>query len=92
MQVVDYKKLRKVVKPNLISQEAYQFAHQLIQEYEIANDTELTLWLGQSQCKTHHALRLWVQCQLPLLDNEQTSYERYRQLRHLFQQAIPDFM
>ena len=38
------------------------------------------------------AVRVWAQKQLPLIDEDETDDERYRQLRHLFQKAIPNFM
>lgn len=92
MPVIDYEQLRQAVKPNLVSKEANTLAHQLIEEYEITNNDEMSHWLGESQCKSHQALRLWVQRQLGLLDKDESEYQRYRQLRHLFQQTLPDFM
>ena len=88
MPVIDYEQLRQAVKPNhipkTISQNACDFTDQLIQEYRIPNDDELAERLNISDCKSHKALRLWVQQQLPLIDADETNFEQYRQIRRLF--------
>lgn len=96
MLILDYEKFRQVVKPNhvtrTISQSACNFAEQLIQEYRIANDDELAERLNEPSCKSHKALRLWVQKQLPSIDTEETEFEQYRQIRNRFFQKFSDLV
>lgn len=85
--------LEQMTKQHHTSDEANDFANQLIEEYEICDWLELSEFLGVNpSLKAQRAVRVWVQKNLPLIDSEETFGERYRQLRHLFQQKIPDFM
>lgn len=96
MPVIDYEQLRQAVKPNntpkAISQNACEFAEQLIQEYRLPNDNDLAERLNVGDCKSHKALRLWVQEQLPFIDTNETNFEQYRQIRHRFYQKFSDFV
>lgn len=95
MPVIDYEQLRQAIKPStcqVISQYACDFTDQLIQEYRIPNDDELAQRLNVGHCKSHKALRLWVQQQLPSIDMTETEFEQYRQIRHRFFQKFSDLV
>lgn len=96
MQVINYEKLRQTIKPhtdlNFVSQTACDLARKLITEYRIANDNKLSEWLNEQTYKSHKALMVWVQQQLPLIDNDETDFERYRQIRRLFYANFSEFI
>lgn len=96
MLVIDYEKLRQTIKPhnnlNFVSQTACDLAKNLITEYGIANDDKLSEWLNEQKYKSHKALMVWVQQQLPLIDSDETDFERYRQLRRLFYANFSEFI
>lgn len=94
MLIINCDQLKKTMRPKaLISTEANQLANELIIEYGISNDCEIAEFLGvNSVFNAQKAVRMWVQKMLPLLDKDELPQERYRQLRHLFQQRVPDFM
>lgn len=92
MPVIDYEQLRQAMKPDLISQEACNFANQLIAEYHIINNADLAEWMNEHHCNSHRALRLWAQRQLLSIDKDETRDEQYRQIRHLFQHDFSNFL
>lgn len=78
-------------KKHFITAEARDLGNKLIFEYGITTDHDLASFLKVStSLNGQRAVRVWAQKQLPLLDSDETEYERYRQLRHLFQQCLPD--
>lgn len=94
MNIVTFEQLAKVIKPDyLTSDDSDQLANELITEYQIGDYHDIAEFLGVNpMLKTQRAVRIWVEKNLSKLDKDESFDERYRQLRHLFQQHIPDFM
>lgn len=94
MDIVTFEQLAKIIKPEyLTSDDSDQLANELIAEYQISDFHDIAEFLGVNpMLKTQRAVRVWVEKNLSKLDKDESFSERYRQLRHLFQQKIPDFM
>lgn len=94
MDIVTFEQLAKIIKPEyLTNDDSDQLANELIAEYQISDCHDIAEFLGVNpMLKTQRAVRVWVEKNLSKLDKEESFGERYRQLRNLFQQKIPDFM
>ena len=80
-------------RKHFVTPDARDLGNKLIFEYGITADHDLASFLKVStRLNGQRAVRVWAQKQLPLIDEDETDDERYRQLRHLFQKAIPNFM
>lgn len=88
-----YAQLIQAIKPTAVHDDSNQLANELICEYAITNDCEIAELLDVSPIfSAQKAVRIWVQRNLPNLDKDDCFQERYRQLRRLFQQCVPDLM
>lgn len=75
-----------------ITAEARDLGNKLIFEFGITRHDDLADFLKvNSSLNGQRAVRAWAQTQLSLLDSDETEYERYRQLRRLFQPNITRF-
>ncbi len=96
MEFIDFQSLVQQTTKNkkyFVTAEARDLGNKLIFEYGITADHDLASILKVStRLNGQRAVRVWAQKQLPLIDEDETDDERYRQLRHLFQKAIPNFM
>ena len=80
-------------RKHFVTPEARDLGNKLIFEYGITENDDLADFLKvYSSLNGQRAVRAWVQTQLSLLDSDETDYERYRQLRRLFQDSLPDFI
>lgn len=69
------------------------FKHYLILEYNITEyDDFADLLEVDSHLNGQKAVRYWVNQQLPYIDADETPEERYRQLRHRFQDKLKDLV
>lgn len=96
MEFIDFHSLVRQpskTRKHFVTLEARDLGNKLIFEYGITENHNLAEFLGVSaSLNGQRAVRVWAQKQLPLLDSDETDYERYRQLRRLFQDSLPDFM
>lgn len=94
MDIVTFEQLAKAFKSDyLTNYDSDQLANELIAEYQISDFHDIAEFLGVNpMLKTQRAVRIWVEKNLSKLDKDESFDERYRQLRHLFQQKISDFM
>lgn len=94
MNIITFEQLANVITPHyLTSDDSDQLANELITEYQISDYHDIAEFLGVNpMLKTQRAVRVWVEKNLSKLDKDETFDQRYRQLRHLFQQCLPDFM
>lgn len=75
-----------------VSSDALQLANALIKEFNITQDTDLAETLEiKANVNDQKAVRLWAQQQLHHIDPDETEFERYRQLRRLFQAKLPEY-
>lgn len=80
-------------RKHFVTPEARDLGNKLIFEYGITENDDLADFLKVcSSLNGQRAVRAWAQTQLSLLDSDETDYERYRQLRRLFQDSLPDFI
>lgn len=78
-------------KDDYISAEALQLSNELIKEFNIMPTKELAEFLEiNMDVNDQKAVRIWVQRQLHRIDPDETDNERYRQLRHLFDNQFPE--
>lgn len=93
MKHIDIQKLMQQLQQPKFSSESRRLANELILEYNITDyDDFADLLEVDSHLNGQKAVRHWVNQQLPYIDADETPEQRYRQLRHLFQQRVPDFM
>lgn len=79
-------------KKDHVSSEALRLANELIKEFNITCDQDLAHTLEiEVDVNDRKAVRIWAQQNLHRVDPDETEFERYRQLRHLFQKQLPDF-
>lgn len=79
-------------KQQTVSLDALQLANALIKEFNITQDSDLAETLEiRANVNDQKAVRLWTQQQLHRIDPDETEFERYRQLRRLFQAKLPEY-
>lgn len=79
-------------KQQTVSLDALQLANALIKEFNITQDSDLAETLEiRANVNDQKAVRLWTQQQLHRIDFGETEFERYRQLRRLFQAKLPEY-
>lgn len=79
-------------KQNTVSLDALQLANELIKEFNISQDSDLAETLEiKANVSDQKAVRLWTQQQMHRIDPDETAFERYRQLRRLFQAKLPEY-
>lgn len=77
-------------KDNYVSLYAVQLGNELIKEFSIMPTKELGEFLEvQDDVHDQQAVRIWTQRQLHRIDPDESEYERYRQLRRLFDKQLP---
>ena len=97
MEFIDFQNLihqaNEKTRKHFITAEARDLGNKLIFEFGITEHDDLADFLKvNSHLNGQRAVRAWAQTQLSLVDSDETEYERYRQLRRLFQQALQDFI
>lgn len=79
-------------KNSSINLESLQLANKLIKEFNITQDADLADALEINvDVNDQKAVRIWAHQQMHLIDKDETEFERYRQLRHLFQSKLPEY-
>lgn len=79
-------------KKHTVSLDALQLANNLIKEFTISEGTDLAETLEiEANVDDQKAVRLWAQQQMHRIDPDETEFERYRQLRRLFQAKLPEY-
>lgn len=72
--------------------DALQLANGLIKEFNITQDSDLAETLEiNADVNDQKAVRIWAQKHIHLIDQDETDFERYRQLRRLFQSKLPEY-
>ncbi|MEX6457625.1 hypothetical protein AB6N28_08980 [Moraxella osloensis] len=93
MKNTDLQKLMQQLQQPKFSHESRLLANELILEYNITEyDDFADLLEVDSHLNGQKAVRYWVNQQLPYIDADETPNERYRQLRHRFQDKLKDLV
>ncbi len=93
MKPTDIQQLIRQIQQPKFSHESRRLANELILEYNITEyDDFADLLEVDSHLNGQKAVRYWVNQQLPYIDADETPEERYRQLRHRFQDKLKDFV
>lgn len=93
MKPTDIQQLIQKIQLPKFSHESRRLANELILEYNITEyDDFADLLEVDSHLNGQKAVRHWVNGQLPYIDADETPEQRYRQLRHRFQDKLKDFV